>query len=544
MSVLFLKSLNKKQAVVSTALISLFFLILTIIATVIVHRNVQTGLDVSFENEVQKLHFEVAERLNRYEDALYGLRGFFHASNEVSLQEWDGYVNSINIFRRVPGIRSLILIDRVARSRKESYIQTTQQSFDALGEEVAFSVFPESSFDEMFVTRRVNAWPEPSSAVGLDVRADAVRSEAALRARDSGLTSITAPFTLVTRDAETGLQPSGLIMFLPIFQSKTIPSTVVARKNDLEGFVGAVLRLSSFFESVFSSSGVPAGMGLRVADKELLESPEGSDYFINIAVDSTGEIQVTETEDLQYIENPIIKELSFGGRTWVFRYLKMPWYTKTLPQNQVHWWVFAIGLLATGVVGVFSWYMLMQRVRVMKTAQELSEDVDNLSEHLKLATHAAHIGVWEWDVSSDQLIWDTTMFELYGLDPQQHTQTMYALWHDTVHPKDIKRVEKRIEDALSGMSDFNIVFRIVWPDQTIRYISAQGVVERNISGEAERMIGINRDVTRERLAAENETKRVEQLERLNNLMVDRELRMRNMKQEIEELRSQQETHKK
>ena len=38
-----------------------------------------------------------------------------------------------------------------------------------------------------------------------------------------------------------------------------------------------------------------------------------------------------------------------------------------------------------------------------------------LTERLSLATSVAKVGVWDWELASDCLTWDVTMFEIYGL---------------------------------------------------------------------------------------------------------------------------------
>ena len=41
----------------------------------------------------------------------------------------------------------------------------------------------------------------------------------------------------------------------------------------------------------------------------------------------------------------------------------------------------------------------------------------SLTERLSLATAVAKVGVWEWDLASNRLTWDATMFDIYGFPP-------------------------------------------------------------------------------------------------------------------------------
>ncbi|HMI57098.1 MAG TPA: response regulator, partial [Gemmatimonadaceae bacterium] len=62
-----------------------------------------------------------------------------------------------------------------------------------------------------------------------------------------------------------------------------------------------------------------------------------------------------------------------------------------------------------------------------------------LTERLSLATAAARVGVWEWDLASNSLMWDATMFDIYGLTPL--TPMPYERWSATVAPEDLATVE-------------------------------------------------------------------------------------------------------
>ncbi len=54
-----------------------------------------------------------------------------------------------------------------------------------------------------------------------------------------------------------------------------------------------------------------------------------------------------------------------------------------------------------------------------------------LTERLWLATAVARVGVWEWDVTSDALTWDTTMFDIYGVPSD--IPMRYERWSTAVY---------------------------------------------------------------------------------------------------------------
>lgn len=126
-------------------------------------------------------------------------------------------------------------------------------------------------------------------------------------------------------------------------------------------------------------------------------------------------------------------------------------------------------------------------------------NLQNLSSRLHLALTSAHLGVWEWDVVNNRLSWDDRMFELYGLDKERFS-TAVNTWETSVHPEDQKDAVELLHASLRGEREFDTNFRVVHPDGKIVYLKANGVVLRGADGKPERMLGVNADITEEKLA--------------------------------------------
>lgn len=131
------------------------------------------------------------------------------------------------------------------------------------------------------------------------------------------------------------------------------------------------------------------------------------------------------------------------------------------------------------------------------TEQELvASQLIDLTERLQLASSAARMAVWDWDIRSDVLVWDEAMKELYG-----RQDGTYEAWRNSLHPEDAERAERELADAYSTAGSFNTVFRICRPDGDIRHIRAAArTLCDQVTGAPARMIGVNIDITREHLA--------------------------------------------
>jgi len=156
--------------------------------------------------------------------------------------------------------------------------------------------------------------------------------------------------------------------------------------------------------------------------------------------------------------------------------------------------------------------------------REAQEQLKKLSDRLTLAIQAGAIGIWEWDILEDLVIWDDRMYELYGIHRSTFLGT-YQAWYQRVHPDDRDKVEAFVAQALADEPEFTHEFRVVWPDGQIRYLRASALIQRNSSGQAERMVGINFDVTKRRLAEQQLRQTNEQLE-LTNQELERATRLK------------------
>ena len=115
-------------------------------------------------------------------------------------------------------------------------------------------------------------------------------------------------------------------------------------------------------------------------------------------------------------------------------------------------------------------------------------------ERLSIATHAANIGIWDWDIVTNELVWDEQMYRQYRVRKEDFGGA-YQAWTRSVLPEDLPRASAAIMQALRGESEYATEFRIVWPDGSIRHIAAQSLTFRDAAGRAQRMVGVNYDIT-------------------------------------------------
>jgi PAS domain S-box-containing protein len=130
-----------------------------------------------------------------------------------------------------------------------------------------------------------------------------------------------------------------------------------------------------------------------------------------------------------------------------------------------------------------------------------TEALELSQERLRRALDAARMGIWFWSVESGALTWDDNLRKLYGLQAGEDV-SRYEDFLARVHPEDRDRVAHAVRQVLETGGDLDYEFRIVMSDGRVRWISDQGEIRRDPSGQPAYLTGICTDVTDRKLAEE------------------------------------------
>lgn len=170
-----------------------------------------------------------------------------------------------------------------------------------------------------------------------------------------------------------------------------------------------------------------------------------------------------------------------------------PWDTEliiiTQKGNEV--WVRAIGepeMLDNKVIRIIGTFQDIDERKKIELAHE------EITERLKIATQTAHIGIWEYHIQKNELVWDDKMYNVFGVAKDQFSGVFEA-WESTLHPEDKERALAATSKAISGEKDFDEEFRIILQDGSVKHIKGISKTIKDINGTAIKMTGANWDVT-------------------------------------------------
>ena len=92
--------------------------------------------------------------------------------------------------------------------------------------------------------------------------------------------------------------------------------------------------------------------------------------------------------------------------------------------------------------------------------KEAERELKNTTERLSVATRAGEIGIWDYDIVSNNLNWDEQMFKLYGITKETFSGA-YDAWKKGLHTEDLERGNKEIEMAIKGEKEFDTEFKLL-----------------------------------------------------------------------------------
>ncbi|EHQ51155.1 multi-sensor hybrid histidine kinase [Ectothiorhodospira sp. PHS-1] len=130
------------------------------------------------------------------------------------------------------------------------------------------------------------------------------------------------------------------------------------------------------------------------------------------------------------------------------------------------------------------------------TRQKLAESrLQDNQYRLQLATEAAGLGIWDYDIKHDCLLWDPRMYHLYGVDPETF-KGRFADWETLVLPEALPTIQTAFQDLVQRDTPFDAQVQIRRPsDGAIRTLRGMARVIRDAQGRAVRVVGVNEDIT-------------------------------------------------
>ncbi len=481
----------------------------TLVVYTIVNQNHDKEIQLTLSNQAEALKQLIEENFQDVPNILLGAQGLFHASEDVNRDEWHRYVELLNLPVNYPNIENIGFSKIVPEQEKESFTKTAQQK-----DFPEFLIHPEekkSAYTPILFLEPSNQ--QNKNDFGYDISSRDINKKAMEQARDTGKFSATGIVNLGPDNSENSQE--GFYIFAPVYRHGIIPETVELREDLLTGFLFITLRVKNLISSILENENFTIDLhvydGITVNPEKLLfDSDSEEDHHPKISKNTF--FRKLDTVYLSY-------------HPWTLEYINAKNVQENKSHARIQWLILIIGsIFSISIFVVFKKNTGAKQVAesfAEQATNKLNENIVNLenskkamlniledvqsekdkfevaSKRLQIATESAKIGIWEWDILQNKLTWDTQMYSLYGIKKEKFSGA-YDAWQSGLHPDDKKFGDEAIQMALKGEKEFNITFRVVWPNKEIHYIKANAIVERDNDGKALKMVGVNFDITHEK----------------------------------------------
>jgi diguanylate cyclase (GGDEF)-like protein/PAS domain S-box-containing protein len=322
-----------------------------------------------------------------------------------------------------------------------------------------------------FAVRMVYPYARNAKVLGLNYLTSDTQRPAALEARDTGRVIVTGPVKLI----QGGL---GLIARFPV------NTTAADGAPRFWGIVSAVISLDALYRD---SGLLAADPAIDIALTATARDGEPSRQFFGARDVAT--------------RDPVQMMIHIGHDDWMLSAApKAGW---ELPNIDI--WRYRLMLLVAEFIiilpMIWAGKLMEERQRNIMTLEQRDEQMRLLSHRLQIALETSKIGIWEYDVADQRLLWDSRMKDLYGF-PQDWTIARYEDWIKAVHPADLVQAQVGFRVAIETDGEYRSEFRVIGQDGSIRHIRAIGTSYTD-SRDRKKLVGVNWDVTADiRLQAE------------------------------------------
>ncbi|MEN3292817.1 MAG: hypothetical protein V7642_2070 [Burkholderiales bacterium] len=161
-------------------------------------------------------------------------------------------------------------------------------------------------------------------------------------------------------------------------------------------------------------------------------------------------------------------------------------------------------------------------LRARKRQYQARSDLQALArgeERLRIALQAGRLGSWEVDPSTWTLRASEASKAAYGRDPS--SSFTYEDLLASIHPDDRARRDAVVNAAIAARSDFDIEYRVIWPDGSLHWIHVQGKIIVNDDGKPALLVGVSQNVTDRRESERRLRESEEALRQLNETLENR-----------------------
>ncbi len=474
---------------------------LTFVAAYHARENDHSAAWNQFDRLADRLSSDLQRRMNQVVYGLNGARGVYAASQSVERHEFRAYVESRNLPVEFPGVRGFGFMQRVMRPDLEKFVAAERAD-----EQPDFTVTTTGNAPDLYVIKFLEPAATNRVALGYDAGSEANRREAIERAVHTGLATLSQRITL----RQDTLHRAGFHYLVPIYRTGTHPTTPEEREAAIVGLAYAPIIVDEVLARLLD--GVDDLIDVEVYEGKTLDRAHllfDADHVLVAATDAG------LAEPFNHRMFHKITPIEIGGREWSLAFSTTPKFERA-NQGSAAFRIVLAGALLSFLLAVMVFILGQSRARALKLAEKMTADLRateaeaqrlaavasaNEQRMLALTTQAPGV-LFQFEVSGTGqrsfAFLSAGYRELFGRDPAP-VLSRAAVLFTTVHPDDRAQVRASLERSISRTEDWHDTFRIVRPDETVRWVHARSSVAPRPDGTAV-WFGMLADITDQQAA--------------------------------------------
>ena len=519
----------------------LIALLLTLLAWYYVRQNVETQTRVRFDDTTQATQEAVERRTKAYLDAMFGARGLFYASEAVTREEWDNYVEGIEPGDRFEGLQALSYAEHVVPENREAFERRAQQEgLPELrpepvpgGERTAY--FPITYTGPLDAANQTR--------LNYNFYAEAVHREAMDLARDTGSPRATKMVYVLSEappnhNADLALRP-GFDVYLPIYQKGDPLGTIADRRRALQGFIVGSFVSDELLDGVFKGYFHPlidfeVYDGVNMVSSPLLydsdgilrgrEENEENTVASSLFYDSDRVRSGEKGKDALFTED---SRIEVAGREWSLYFATLPKFEREVESNLPSL-VLASGVSVSLLLFGITWMLVRSRTRAERASKDLEEANKELevfsseaeTRHRTLVEQIPAITYVQEPLESNNpkaVTYVSPQYETILGYPPESKMIDEEHWLRTIHPEDRERVlAEEVRTDETG-EPFKVEYRVIAGDGRVVWVRDEATLVRDEEGHPLYWLGVQYDITEQKREAQ-ERERIEQELRIARLI--------------------------
>lgn len=505
---------NKRRLSIVLPILLIFSL--SIVAFFYEADNEKKQLKLEFAQQAMQLNNALEHSIQLHFQVLQTLAALYTSSGTMTRDQFNAYADAS--YRHVSGVQALAWAPRVTKSTRSAFESELNRMAEPLRQiselDSRDQLQPAAMRQEYVPIRFVATRQGPGFTAGFDAYSVASSRLAIDHARDHDAVSLDSKL-LSTPPGQTML-----LAFMPVYGQGLARYTMSYRRSHIVGYMTARLAVPAIVATALKNVDADT-LTYRLLDITDINAPQlllaSSAPQLNSGM---GPAQVLAQRRAALTTKTSI---AAGGRLWQFELTPSQTYIE-LHRGHGEWLTLLVGLLLTGLTGIFVLVLTgrgsqlaqlaedhAQLITDLKTnrdnleatvlarTQELKSALQSLGlseERYELAMDAVNDGLFDWDISSNQVYVNDNYLSMLGYAPDELASDVNSCWLDLLHPTELDAVLASSQQSFQHDATGEFEFRMRCRDGSYKWImSRRKVVERDDQAQAIRVVGTHTDIT-------------------------------------------------